>query len=155
MAKAISPRTMYLHTRTKSYTLSVHGLSCSSESQILRRRRHNVYGSPNIRYLTSKSTFNVDELPQGILASPQYEASGLQTASYPTVVQQARNNMRKFDSCILLTRVGGFYELYFEHAEQYGPLLNIKVGYKKTTAGPVAMVSSETVQYEREHVTSK
>ncbi len=60
---------------------------------------------------------------------------------YPTVVLQARRNMRKFDSCVLLTRVGGFYELYFEHAEEYGPLLNLKVAQKKTSAGPVPMVS--------------
>lgn len=60
--------------------------------------------------------------------------------AYPTVVLQARRNMRKFDNCVLLTRVGGFYELYFEHAEEYGPLLNLKVAQKKTNAGPVPMV---------------
>ena len=30
--------------------------------------------------------------------------------AYPTVVQQARDNMQKFENCILLTRVGSFYE---------------------------------------------
>lgn len=48
--------------------------------------------------------------------------------------------MAKFDNCVLLTRVGGFYELYFEHASEYGPLLNLKVASKKTSAGPVPMV---------------
>jgi DNA mismatch repair ATPase MutS len=48
--------------------------------------------------------------------------------------------MQKFENCVLLTRVGGFYELYFEHAEEYGPLLNLKVAQKKTNAGPVPMV---------------
>lgn len=61
--------------------------------------------------------------------------------AYPTVVLQARQNMLKFDNCVLLTRVGGFYELYFEHAEEYGPLLNIKVAHKRTNAGLVSMVS--------------
>ena len=60
--------------------------------------------------------------------------------AYPTVILQARRNMHKFANCVLLTRVGGFYELYFEHAQEYGPLLNIKVASKKTTAGPVPMV---------------
>jgi len=60
--------------------------------------------------------------------------------AYPTVVLQARRNMQKFDKCVLLTRVGGFYELYFEHASEYGPLLNLKVAEKKTNAGPVPMV---------------
>jgi hypothetical protein len=60
--------------------------------------------------------------------------------AYPTVLLQARQNMLKFDNCVLLTRVGGFYELYFEHAEEFGPLLNIKVANKKTNAGLVPMV---------------
>ena len=60
--------------------------------------------------------------------------------AYPTVVQQAHNNMRKYVDCVLLTRVGSFYELYFEQADKYGPLLNLKVARKKTAAGPVAMV---------------
>lgn len=63
-----------------------------------------------------------------------------ETPSYPTVILQARNNMRKFDNCVLLTRVGAFYEMYFEHALQYGPQLNLKVVDKKTVAGPVPMV---------------
>jgi DNA mismatch repair ATPase MutS len=41
---------------------------------------------------------------------------------------------------VLLTRVGGFYELYFEQADEYGPLLNLKVSQKKTNVGPVSMV---------------
>lgn len=61
--------------------------------------------------------------------------------SYPTVIEQARRNMRRFENCVLLTRVGGFYELYFGQAEEYGPLLNLKVGHKKTSLGPVPMVS--------------
>lgn len=48
--------------------------------------------------------------------------------------------MDKFEKCILLTRVGGFYELYFEHAEEYAPLLNLKLTSKKTNPGPVPMV---------------
>ncbi|KAL1900607.1 MutS protein 1 [Sporothrix stenoceras] len=60
--------------------------------------------------------------------------------AYPTVILQARRNMHKFANCVLLTRVGGFYELYFEHAQEYGPLLNIKVASKKTNAGPVPML---------------
>ena len=48
--------------------------------------------------------------------------------------------MRKFESCVLLTRVGGFYELYFEHADEFGPLMNLKVGSKKAGDGHVSMV---------------
>ncbi|EOD52178.1 putative 2 protein [Neofusicoccum parvum UCRNP2] len=43
--------------------------------------------------------------------------------------------MRKFDHCVLLTRVGNFYELYFEHAEEYGPLLSLKVSQRRSRPG--------------------
>ncbi|KAM0273301.1 hypothetical protein ACHAPA_001453 [Fusarium lateritium] len=74
---------------------------------------------------------------------------GQDPPAYPTVVLQARQNMLKFDNCVLLTRVGGFYELYFEHAEEYGPLLNIKVANKKTNAGLVSMAGFPFFQLDR------
>lgn len=91
---------------------------------------------------------NLADLPQGPIQLPpdalppvgdgqQQDDDG---PAYPTVVLQARHNMARFENCVLLTRVGGFYELYFEHAEEYGPLLNLKVAQKKTNAGPVPMV---------------
>lgn len=106
-----------------------------------------------IREKRTKTTVRFDDLPQGPLPAaeavvPAPDASPLPPEksgpAYPTVVLQARNNMTKFDNCVLLTRVGGFYELYFEHAEDYGPLLNLKVAQKKTSAGPVPMVIPRT-----------
>lgn len=108
------------------------------------------------------TTIRLSDLPQGLIqptspppasstspTEPQDAVSSLpfpsllrDTPAYPTVVLQARQNMDRFDNCVLLTRVGGFYELYFEHADEYGPLLNLKVASKKTNAGPVPMVSS-------------
>jgi hypothetical protein len=94
----------------------------------------------------TKTTVKLSDLPQGLVSTetlPSLEACGAQDEPvYPTVVLQARRNMQKFGNCVLLTRVGGFYELYFEHAEEYGPLLNIKVASKRTSAGPVPMVIS-------------
>ena len=96
-----------------------------------------------IRNKKTISAAKLDELPQGaIVADPlPIEQDG---PVYPTVVLQARRNMQKFDGCVLLTRVGGFYELYFEQADEYGPLLNLKVAQKKTAAGPVPMVICRT-----------
>lgn len=104
-----------------------------------------------IRGKRTKTVVSLDDLPQGLVragsgslpASPPDEeaAAAAATPSYPTVVLQARRNMQRFDNCVLLTRVGGFYELYFEHADEYGPLLNLKVAQKKTAAGPVPMVT--------------
>ncbi|KAL9121129.1 MAG: hypothetical protein Q9187_002311 [Circinaria calcarea] len=102
------------------------------------------------RGVKSKATVLLDELPQGVLRAESKPSSTSDDGpAYPTVVQEARNNMRKFDNCVLLTRVGGFYELYLEHAEEYGPLLNLKVAQKKTTAGPVSMAGFPFFQLDR------
>lgn len=88
-----------------------------------------------------KTTVSLSDLPQGpIQADPLPVIEESDGPAYPTVVLQARRNMDKFDNCVLLTRVGGFYELYFEHAEEFAPLLNIKLASKKTNAGPIPMV---------------
>jgi hypothetical protein len=60
----------------------------------------------------TKVTIKLKDLPQGLLK----EGTGFQEdadngPAYPTVIQQARNNMRKFEDCVVLTRVGGFYEV--------------------------------------------
>lgn len=93
------------------------------------------------RSAKTKTTVKIRDLPQGKLVAPSAPVEELDNdgPSYPTVMQQAWNNMRKFENCVLLTRVGGFYEFYFEHAEEYGPLLNLKVA--KKGKNNVSMVS--------------
>ena len=91
------------------------------------------------RSARTRASMRVEDLPQGIIPLDSVPIED-DAPAYPTVVLQARANMRKFDNCVLLTRVGGFYELYFEQAEEFGPLLNLKVAQKKTNAGPVSMV---------------
>ncbi|KAF2653337.1 hypothetical protein K491DRAFT_603101 [Lophiostoma macrostomum CBS 122681] len=71
---------------------------------------------------------DLDDIPQGAIGitpdtlPPQAD----EEPEYPPLLQQVRITMLKFSHCIVVTRVGGFYELYFEHADQYAPLLNIK-----------------------------
>ncbi|WYZ34786.1 hypothetical protein EsH8_I_001062 [Colletotrichum jinshuiense] len=96
----------------------------------------------------TKSTLRLDDLPQGALPLDPRPIQD-ESPAYPTVVLQARRNMQKFDNCVLLTRVGGFYELYFEHAEEYGPLMNLKVAQKRTSAGPVPMAGFPFFQLDR------
>ncbi|KAH9902268.1 muts domain V [Xylariomycetidae sp. FL2044] len=111
----------------------------------------------------TKSSVRLEDLPQGLInnlpaaeppppaTAPLLEDDVVQDEgpAYPTVVLQARRNMNKFENCVLLTRVGGFYELYFTHAEEYGPLLNLKVAQKKTNAGPVPMAGFPFFQLDR------
>ncbi|KAI0176288.1 muts domain V-domain-containing protein [Hypoxylon sp. FL1284] len=108
-----------------------------------------------VRGKKTRSSMRLEDLPQGPIkleqqpqhAEPEPEAD--EGPAYPTVVQQARRNMDKFENCVLLTRVGGFYELYFSQAEEYGPLLNLKVAQKRTSAGPVPMAGFPFFQLDR------
>lgn len=70
----------------------------------------------------SKATLNFEELPQSPLRG-QESTGDLQDEgpAYPPVVQQAWNNMQKFEGCVVLTRVGNFYEVrrqYLEYASK-------------------------------------
>lgn len=105
------------------------------------RKRVKPEEPSNSKSASRRTTIKLEDLPQGLIKDaeplPLPEDEG---PTYPTVIQQARRNMNRFDNCVLLTRVGGFYELYFEHAQEIGPQLNLKVATKKTAAGNVAMV---------------
>ena len=86
------------------------------------------------------------DIPQGLIPLEPLAFED-DIPAYPPLISQARSNMQKFQNCVLLTRVGGFYELYFEHAEEYGPLLNLKVTQRNLNANrpnttPVSMVTS-------------
>ncbi|KAJ0121339.1 MutS domain V [Diaporthe amygdali] len=135
-------------------------LRCRSSSQhhgIPYRAQVIPRDFPHIQIRGKKTTtvVSLDDLPQGLIradslpALPPDEDEAPAAPSYPTVVLQARRNMQRFDNCVLLTRVGGFYELYFEHADEYGPLLNLKVAQKKTAAGPVPMAGFPFFQLDR------
>lgn len=68
----------------------------------------------------SKSTVKLKELPQGALEPLSNTAEqDEEEPTYPTVIRQARSNMRKFENCVLLTRVGSFYEVVLSSLVDY------------------------------------
>lgn len=58
-----------------------------------------------------KASVNLDDVPQGIIESVGLPPQDDLDQEYPPLLQQVRNNMLKFNHCVLLTRVGGFYEV--------------------------------------------
>ena len=94
-------------------------------------------------------TIDIKNLPKNSTPADLNQEDEQSRVSYPTVVRQARENMLKYKDCVVLTRVGGFYELYFEQADELGPLLGIKVASKKTSAGAVPMAGFPFFQLER------
>lgn len=88
-------------------------------------------------------------VPQGVIEGEPLQDDVAEEGGWPTVIQQALNNMRKFGHCVLLTRVGSFYELYFEQATEYGFMLGIKVASKPTKLGRVPMAGFPYTQLDR------
>ncbi|KAK6510160.1 DNA mismatch repair ATPase msh1 [Arthrobotrys musiformis] len=79
-----------------------------------------------------KTTVSLLSLPQGALSlQPLPEIPRVKEPQYSYVIAQVRENIDRFGECVVLTRVGGFYELYFEQAEEVGPALGLKVGRKR------------------------
>jgi DNA mismatch repair ATPase MutS len=110
---------------------------------------HNRRGAKTI------SRKKVKELQQGAIQADALDALPADDEpQYPTVLQGVRANMAKFENCVLLTRVGNFYELYFDQAQEYGPLLGLKVGQRRVSQkqnclGPVAMAGFPFFQLDR------
>ena len=53
----------------------------------------------------------LDQLQQGPLEAEALPPQDDVEPEYPPLLQQVRNNMLKFSHCVLVTRVGGFYEV--------------------------------------------
>lgn len=66
----------------------------------------------------TSSKIKLKDLPQGALALEPVQLVP-DEPKYPTVVQQARKNMRTFENCVLLTRVGSFYEVWRQYLRSF------------------------------------
>ncbi|KAF2217737.1 hypothetical protein CERZMDRAFT_30822 [Cercospora zeae-maydis SCOH1-5] len=102
------------------------------------------------RNAKTKSTINANALRQGALPPlPPDDLPSQPEKSYAPVLQQHLNNVRKFKDCVVLTRVGDFYEMYFDQVEQFAPLVNLKIAKRATTLGDVSMAGFQHSQLER------
>lgn len=144
---ATSPRVSLFRVRPRShnpharYTSHYASVTCAKNEFV--KSRVSILKSQQQRGKKTKASLTLDDSPQDFVPLDPLPNPEDEGPAYPTVVLQARSNMRKFENCVLVTRVGGFYELYFEHADEFGPLLNLKVAQKRTSAGPVSMVKKK------------
>ncbi|KAJ2729504.1 MutS protein 1 [Coemansia sp. BCRC 34962] len=71
-------------------------------------------------------------------ADPEEESPAEPAVSTSAVLNTARDYRQKYPDCVLLVRVGDFYELYFEQADDIGGhILGLQVVDKKFRAGSV------------------
>ena len=137
-------RNGHLSRSLKSRVFTIYGLRNRSRHGLLAISHRPWVPSPSeplhLRWLITRATVQVDSLPSGTFEQRGALADVKDEPIYPTMLRQVRDNMRKYKDCVLLTRVGSFYELYFEQAEKYGPLLNLTRARKRVGKGTVPMV---------------
>ena len=103
-----------------------------------------------VRGAKTKTVVRASDLPQGVLPPlPPDPSDNIPAKTYPTVLQQHLNNIRKFSDCVILTRVGDFYEMYFDQVDQYAHLVNLKKAKRTTALGDVAMAGFQHWQLDR------
>lgn len=70
-----------------------------------------------------KASLNLDEVPQGAIGTDALPPQDDVEPAYPPLLQQVRNTMLKFDHCVVVTRVGGFYEVCIDNRDESNPLI--------------------------------
>ncbi|KAK6436933.1 MutS protein 1 [Oleoguttula sp. CCFEE 5521] len=114
-----------------------------------RSRKSPLLSKVHVRGAKRTTTIKASSLPQGVLPPLPPTESIQPEKTYPTVLQQHLNNVRKFSDCVVLTRVGDFYEMYFDQVEQYAPLVGLKTAKRATTLGDVSMAGFQHTQLDR------
>jgi hypothetical protein len=96
-----------------SFQCHVHRTICHHARHSSLRQRVPTAFPPVEQYrgAKTKATVKLKDLPQGVVKLESYDDGVDDAPRYPTVVQGHRNNMQKFKNCVILTRVGGFYEV--------------------------------------------
>jgi DNA mismatch repair ATPase MutS len=80
---------------------------------------------------------------------PRVNELGPQGQEWPPLAKDVLRNLGRFPSCILLTRVGGFYESYFEQAPLLANLLGIKLANRSWGGRNVPMAGFPIFQVEK------
>lgn len=71
-----------------------------------------MYGGRQLRSAKTITKRKVKDLTQGAIAIPPLPTQEPEDVPrYPSVLQGVKNNMIKFDQCVVITRIGSFYEV--------------------------------------------
>ena len=119
--RMLAMRNAFLNRSLPTRAFTGHGLGFSTQytnSPVSRRLCQRLQILPftaQFRGVKSSATVWLDDLSDGVLKPGKTLPELKDGPTYPTVVQQARDNMRKYENCVLLTRVGSFYEVCQPH----------------------------------------
>lgn len=99
--------------RVPAYKCQIHRTICHHARRAIVHPRVSISATQSAirRGAKTQATVKLQDLPQGVIKLDTYDDGVDDAPRYPTVVQGHRNNMQKFKNCVILTRVGGFYEV--------------------------------------------
>ncbi|KAL9939332.1 hypothetical protein V8E36_002145 [Tilletia maclaganii] len=80
---------------------------------------------------------------------PLLHELGADGQAWPPLAKEVLTNLARFPGCMLLTRVGGFYESYFSQAPELASLLSIKLASRTWGGRTVAMAGFPLSQLEK------
>lgn len=147
-ARGVLRQTRCFESRYRTHTLPSCILQWTSDDSSYARPP--LLARTWARGAKRKTTVQASSLPQGVLSPlPKTSDDAVPEKSYPPVLQQHLNNVRKFNDCVVLTRVGDFYEMYFDQVDRYAPLVNLKKAKRATALGDVAMAGFQHTQLDR------
>ncbi|CAO1635532.1 unnamed protein product [Parajaminaea phylloscopi] len=100
--------------------------------------------------LVSEETPSPPESSDGVGSiSPRLLELGPEGQEWPPLAKDVLTNLARFPGCILLTRVGGFYESYFDQAPLLAGMLSIKLANRSWGGRSVAMAGFPLSQLEK------
>lgn len=100
-------------SRLPAHECHIHRTICHHARRAIVHPRVSISATSSEirRGAKTQATVKLQDLPQGVIKLDTYDDGVDDAPRYPTVVQGHRNNMQKFKNCVILTRVGGFYEV--------------------------------------------
>ncbi|CCF58666.1 hypothetical protein KAFR_0F00690 [Kazachstania africana CBS 2517] len=121
-----------------------HVAACSTTSPEVTTLKLSLNDMQKVQSLKIET----DVLPIGTI---EKDASELQdkTLALPPSLRQVRKLMDTYQDNVVLTQMGSFYELYFEHATKYAPKLNISLTSKTYNHGKVPFAGFPIQQLNR------
>ena len=90
----------------------------------------------------------VSALPERVVPTSPTPTT-TKTPEWPPLALCVLENLKAFPQCILLTRVGGFYESYFEQAPTIASLLGIKLASRKWAGQNIPMAGFPIHQLDK------
>ncbi|KAK0531237.1 hypothetical protein OC842_003680 [Tilletia horrida] len=96
-----------------------------------------------------KASDDQEEVDGETIDVPLLHELGADGQSWPPLAKEVLTNLARFPGCMLLTRVGGFYESYFSQAPELASLLSIKLASRTWGGRTVPMAGFPLSQLEK------